>query len=415
MVLFFGCVNPQGECGDYNGMKLTKSEVTRAASELVGKPVKMEHSGPPVGSVLSSWENSDGRLMVVGKANESDFAGKFTRNMLNCGQWTELSLSSSMPIDLKTMTTGEKRFNEVSVVAKGLRAGTHIHRLEKETAAVGYNTPGNFYSTIDVNCSANMSAAAGSSSQSAAIPMQTDGASADLQLLNRIEELEKQNAHLTSQSKQQVESLNTSAVTANAAGGGAAMEELNALPAAPAADASTEELAMYKKMVADKYTAAFSAATEQYLANLPVEDPVAREAFTNNLKRMTQDPSIGGAGGHTVMDIMCACSKNHYELNNRLESTLQELNALKESEKNENGKRAKTNFGNVASREELTNTASTDNQSNARQSAIDSLQNHGVPMKQTYDWLMQGMNARSAGMDKVRTFVYEEELYTLFC
>ena len=404
--MFYGCVNPQGESTGYNGMKLTQSEVTRAAVELVGKPVKMEHSGPPVGRILSSWENTDGKLMVVGQADEVDFAGKFTRNMMNSKQWGELSLSSSMPIDLSTMQTGEKRFNEISVVAKGLRDGTQIHRLEKETAGIEYNTPGKFSSTIQVDCSANMSASASAGGESSA--MQTSGdsaaaAAADPALLNRILELERQNASLSS--------VGAGAGDAAPAGvgegdgdpaggmpggpGGAAGGQV---PPPPPSGASEEELSMYKKMVADKYKAAFSAATEQWLSNLPVEDPKAREAFTSNLKRMTDDPSIGGAGGHTVMDIVCACSKQHHELNNRLEATMQELNALKTAEVNQNGKRAKSVFSNASSREQPS--AAADN-SDPRAKAIESLQNHGVPMRETYDWLMSGMDQRSVGMDRV--------------
>ena len=386
MVLFYGCVNPTGEGDNYNGTKLTKTEVTRAARELVGKPIKMEHSGPPVGNVISSWENEVGQLMVVGKAEERDFAGKFTRNMLNSGQWAELSLSSSMPFDFATMTTGEKRFNEVSVVAKGLRDGTHIHRLEKETEAVGYNTNKNFQSTIQVNCSANMSAAAASGTEGTPADQPGSEPMGDPQLLNRIAELEKKNAEL-----QSARTPSDSPPPPQAAA--AAETEAHEMPPAGATD---EELAMYKKMVADKYRAAFSAATEQYLSNLPVEDPAARELFTENLKKMTMDPSIGGAGGHTVMDIVCACSKNHYALNDRLEKTLQELNTLKEGVKNENGKRAKTDFSNVTSRESNVSAGG----DSARQKAVNSLQNHGVPMKETYDWLMQGFNNRS-GMDKV--------------
>ena len=64
-----GVCNPAGESAGYNGLYFTDSELRELASEgrMLHVPVKAEHRGEQLGTVVSSFVDAAGRLNCEGK------------------------------------------------------------------------------------------------------------------------------------------------------------------------------------------------------------------------------------------------------------------------------------------------------------------------------------------------------------
>ena len=376
MVFVYGCINPPAKGAGYDGTLLTEADMDRAAQELVGKPILMEHSGPPVGSVDAVWRRpQDGRLMMVGHTNDDSVHGRFIRNMLGDGTWRELSLSTTVPVDMKTLSTGRKTFNEVSIVEKGLRDGTTIEAIEDKTNGSNYKSAGVGFAVV--NCSqqsATMSAAAGPAAAAAPPPAAADASAQPLpqeELLRRIAELQKQ-----------VEASQT----------------------------NTEHMEFLSEKTKRTYANAFNAFAESYLNGLQVDDAAAKENFIAGLKRMTEDPSLGGREADAVLQVVCAASKAHQDLTVKYETTLQDLKTAQEAMQQSKRAKQSGDFVNIAAEREVQSPAaaaggganSTGNtaQTNNAAAAAQGMGMAGTNPKM-FGWLTDGINRNQTGMPNV--------------
>ena len=141
-MLVTGVANPPGECSTYNGLFLTTDELERivAGRELQGVPVKAEHTGGNVGSVVSSFLDKRGRLHCVMELDTAGVEGALTAGFVKDGIAADLSLGYSVDVahskhDDK-LQAGAKKLLEVSIVRKGAREGCHISAFAEPGAGV---------------------------------------------------------------------------------------------------------------------------------------------------------------------------------------------------------------------------------------------------------------------------------------
>jgi hypothetical protein len=101
-----------------------------ASQSLVGLPVKIEHTGVPVGKVLSTWDN-DGRLDLLLEVNEKIFEGGVVSRFVRSHVVRDLSLGYTVGLQFsetsQSFTATKKTFEEVSIVRIGARDACHIH------------------------------------------------------------------------------------------------------------------------------------------------------------------------------------------------------------------------------------------------------------------------------------------------
>jgi len=298
---FYGCANPPARDAAYNGFELNGADLRNACDQIKGKPVLIEHEGQPVGTVDSAWVGQDGRMMVVGSMNEEQARGKYARNLVLQGDLGELSLGSLVSFDTDSLHVGAKTFQELSLVNQGLRDGTVIEARD------GTTRPSYKAGLLSLKCSRRHMAEAPAPAQAAAaaaqppalvaapeppaapapvpapVPSASEAPATTAELLSRIANLERDK------------------------------NELNAA----------------KEWMEEKtrrtYGAAFDAATEQFLANLDVDDTAGRDEFIKNLKTIATEPSSSGREGNAVMEVVCAASRKNARLQQDLESKLQEL------------------------------------------------------------------------------------------
>lgn len=135
-MLVWGTVNPAGEENDHSGYFFTKSDLVQAANSghLVGKPVKIEHKGVDIGTVVSAWQNGSGALDCVLDVREDMLEGAFTSRVVENGVCRELSLGYL--VSMQNSADGQKRpvkkeVQEISIVKKGARDRCYIHGFSK--------------------------------------------------------------------------------------------------------------------------------------------------------------------------------------------------------------------------------------------------------------------------------------------
>ena len=132
-MLVTGVCNPRGERSQYNGLYLTGEEMQRIVDtrELQGVPVKTEHSGGGVGTVVSSFLDDAGRLHAVMDIQEDSVEGALTAGFIKDGIAADLSLGYSVDVAHSksddALKAGAKKLLEVSIVRKGAREGCHIN------------------------------------------------------------------------------------------------------------------------------------------------------------------------------------------------------------------------------------------------------------------------------------------------
>lgn len=146
-MLVTGVANPPGEMEAYNGLYLTVPEMERivAERELQGVPVKTEHTGGNVGTVVSSFIDKQGRLHAVMDIEEGSVEGALTAGFIRDGVAADLSLGYSVDVahskkDDK-LKAGAKRLLEVSIVRKGARSGCHINAYSEKGREVVFVGP----------------------------------------------------------------------------------------------------------------------------------------------------------------------------------------------------------------------------------------------------------------------------------
>jgi hypothetical protein len=134
-MLVYGCCNPDGEDNAFKGVYLRKEDIsslvnTNAFNKL---PVKIEHTGEPVGEIVSAWKNGE-KLDCVMRINDNSIDSMFAREFIKNRTCPELSLSYTVTMEnSKDGLKGErKELIEVSIVRKGARDGCHIHAFSKK-------------------------------------------------------------------------------------------------------------------------------------------------------------------------------------------------------------------------------------------------------------------------------------------
>jgi hypothetical protein len=139
--LVWGTANPEGLKDSYRGVYLNEGDIksmveqvrTANATGGQGIPVKLEHTGVPLGRVVSAWENR-GTLECVLEINERVLEGSIGAEFIRTGICKDLSLGYT--IDMEQSKTGvmqsrRKKLNEVSIVVKGARNKCKVHGITK--------------------------------------------------------------------------------------------------------------------------------------------------------------------------------------------------------------------------------------------------------------------------------------------
>jgi hypothetical protein len=133
-MLLWGTVNPDGESNAHTGVLLRQKDIEDIAgtSSLTGKPVKIEHSGEPVGHVVSAWQNGN-RLDCLLRI-DNNIGGLFAQNFVSSGRCKELSLGYTITMQHSDgcLRGGAKQVHEVSIVKKGARHECNIRGFAKD-------------------------------------------------------------------------------------------------------------------------------------------------------------------------------------------------------------------------------------------------------------------------------------------
>ena len=139
--LLWGTANPEGLKDSYRGVYLNASDVTSMVEQVSDAnrrgesiPVKLEHTGVPLGRVVSAWENQ-GKLECVLELNESVLEGSISAEFVRTGVCKDLSLGYT--VEMAQSKTGQiqsrkKMLNEISIVVKGARSKCNVHGISKK-------------------------------------------------------------------------------------------------------------------------------------------------------------------------------------------------------------------------------------------------------------------------------------------
>lgn len=136
-----GVCNPKGENSTYNGLYFKQSELEDLVTkrELCGIPVKAEHSGSDVGSIVSAYVDADERLNCVIQIPEKTFQQCLVANLVRDRVALDLSMGYTVEVQHASDPSGYKQSKlhartkktlEVSLVRKGARHGCHIFAYE---------------------------------------------------------------------------------------------------------------------------------------------------------------------------------------------------------------------------------------------------------------------------------------------
>ena len=131
-LILTGTANPEGEENAYNGLYMTKGDISDAVRDnaMDGLPVKIEHKGVAVGKVITSWINN-GKMDLLIDVDEGIFEGNIVSRFVRDGVVNDLSLGYNVGLQFseqsKTFVAAKKTYNEVSIVRTGARSGCHIN------------------------------------------------------------------------------------------------------------------------------------------------------------------------------------------------------------------------------------------------------------------------------------------------
>jgi len=129
-MLVWGTANPEGLCESYNGLYFKTSDLEKTVKDIIGKPVKIEHKGVAVGSVVSAWVDRAGKLDLLLSIDSSVVEGSIISDLVDIGSCRDLSLGYSVKMQKSCIyedKAGDKTVLEVSLVRKGAREKCHIH------------------------------------------------------------------------------------------------------------------------------------------------------------------------------------------------------------------------------------------------------------------------------------------------
>lgn len=135
IMLVVGICNPAGESEDYNGLYLTQSELESAAAAMPGVPVKAEHAGTNIGSVVSAWIDDSQNLNCLVRLHNDSIPAYIAQGLVRDGIAADFSLGYTVDVKHSHNKTSSnekwqaihKKIMEVSLVRRGARRGCHIH------------------------------------------------------------------------------------------------------------------------------------------------------------------------------------------------------------------------------------------------------------------------------------------------
>ena len=135
-MFILGTCNPRGEKDGYNGLYLTEQEIKDVVKNesMKGIPVKTEHGGEDIGTVISSFLTDDNELQCVLEIDDDNIEGSIVGDCIKNNIAQDLSLGYSVDIQNtgNKLKAQEKKIHEVSVVRKGARKNCHILVYEKD-------------------------------------------------------------------------------------------------------------------------------------------------------------------------------------------------------------------------------------------------------------------------------------------
>jgi len=139
-MLLLGTCNPRGERATYNGLYYTENELAAMVSSgaLCGVPIKTEHTGASLGTVVSGFLDDSGALQCVMEVDESTVEGCIASGFVRDGVAADLSLGYTVDVQhtQDRLKAGEKRMLEISIVRKGAREGCHISAYQDANGPV---------------------------------------------------------------------------------------------------------------------------------------------------------------------------------------------------------------------------------------------------------------------------------------
>jgi mannose/fructose/N-acetylgalactosamine-specific phosphotransferase system component IIB len=127
--LLWGQANPEAEADTYNGIYLNTQDMKDMISQIEshkteGKniPVLIEHTGEPIGQVVSAWIH-DKTLQCVLELNKQTLESAIGKQLIKDGLVQELSLGYLLDIEQTDSGFGTrgKTLKEISIVKKGAR------------------------------------------------------------------------------------------------------------------------------------------------------------------------------------------------------------------------------------------------------------------------------------------------------
>ena len=139
-MLLLGTCNPRGERATYNGLYYTENELAAMVSSgaLCGVPIKTEHTGASLGTVVSGFLDDSGALQCVMEVDESTVEGCIASGFVRDGVAADLSLGYTVDVQhtQDRLKAGEKKMLEISIVRKGAREGCHISAYQDANGPV---------------------------------------------------------------------------------------------------------------------------------------------------------------------------------------------------------------------------------------------------------------------------------------
>jgi len=139
-MLLLGTCNPRGERATYNGLYYTAGELAAMVSSgaLCGVPIKTEHAGASLGTVVSGFLDDTGALQCVMEVDESTVEGCIASGFVRDGVAADLSLGYTVDVRHTDdrLRAGEKKMLEISIVRKGAREGCHISAYQDSDGPV---------------------------------------------------------------------------------------------------------------------------------------------------------------------------------------------------------------------------------------------------------------------------------------
>lgn len=127
-----GCVHPEGENEDYDGLYFKQSEMSTLAEQLINVPMCIEHlEGQSVGKVIHAWVGSSSlkrpECFVLFETDDKNLPGHIASELISQGYCNDLSLGHECKIDSNSLSVVSKKPIEVSICTEGARERTHIY------------------------------------------------------------------------------------------------------------------------------------------------------------------------------------------------------------------------------------------------------------------------------------------------